>query len=181
MATTSLALPGPTPSCALGRAPLRRLTRIRAPSRERARARVRGFLATTPAGREARDQYFTGGTASAKRAANRWECGTEPFHPQEAEKARDATPPYLSGNYPFIVLWPRPPLGPLFGSSPSVYWLQVTPLFYLPIPIGSSYILSSPCFLLAQATPSHLSPDPSFSLSSSPSHLSFILHVELGV
>lgn len=42
------------------------------------------------------------------------------------------------------------------------------------------HVILSQSFLLAQATPSYLSPDSTFSLGSSPSHLSFILHLVLG-
>lgn len=90
------------------------------------------------------------------------------------------TPPYLPGNPLSIVLWSRPPLGTPFAPSPADYWLQVTPLFSLPIPIGSSSTFLSRSFLLAQTTPSHLSPDSTFSMGSSPSHLSFILRLVPG-
>lgn len=43
------------------------------------------------------------------------------------------------------------------------------------------HVILSRSFLLAQATPSYLSPDSAFSLGSSPSHLPFILHLVLGV
>lgn len=43
-----------------------------------------------------------------------------------------------------IVLRPHPPLGTPFAPSPASYWLEVTPLLDLPVPIGSSSTLSSP-------------------------------------
>lgn len=95
---------------------------------------------------------------------------------------RRATRPFLISRRSLhsIVSWPHPPLGTPFTLSPTTYWLQVTPLLNFWFPIGSS-----PCplrgFSSAQATPSHLSPDPALIVGgSSPIHPSFIMHPVLG-
>ena len=74
--TAPPALPGPTPSRVLGLLRQQRLTRILAPSSERARARVRASPASAPAGWAAGGLCCGAGTAAARRGLNRWGRGT---------------------------------------------------------------------------------------------------------
>lgn len=90
-------------------------------------------------------------------------------HPREAAKPCDSTPTHLTGNPHSIVLWLRPRLATPFAPSSATYWLRVTPLLHLSVPIGSSSTSLFPGgFLLVQATPSHLSLDSAFCLGPSP-------------
>lgn len=119
----------------------------------------------------------------ARRGANRLGRGPrmEPPHTPDRPGRRATRPLLIYQRTPLHCPLAPPPIGhalcPLARHllaagharprAPRPYWL----LFH---------VILSGSFLLAQATPSHFSPDSAFSLGSSPNHLSFILHLALG-
>lgn len=172
---------GPTPSCVLRRAQPQRLTRfarlpvsVRAPEYVRHQRRLprAGRAATCVAEREQqrREKERTG------RGAAR---GQNPPHPPKSDKMRDGTFPHHLGTPAHCPLAP-----PSIGHALCPFHRHLLAVSHAPprssVPIDCCSTLSSRSFLLAQATPSHLSPVSAFSLGSSPNHLSFIVPLVLG-
>lgn len=112
---------------------------------ERAHARVRASPAAAPAARAARTLCCRAGTAATKTGTNRWGCGTrtESPHPELSRKKAGDGARVSSAWEPHLHCPVAPPsIGHAHTSLIDAYWLQVTPLLTLPVPIGLSSTLS---------------------------------------